>query len=759
MARGKSLATAFVDIKPDGSRFPGELKSQIQSKTGAAGKDVGNTFGKSLLAGMGAVLTAGVVIDFFKGAIAEAQEAAKVTRLTQAVIKSTGQAANVSAAQVADLAESMSELSGVDDEVIQSGANVLLTFTRIRNEAGKGNDIFDQGTEAALNLSAALGTDLQASMILVGKALNDPIAGLTALKKAGVQLTEQQKEQIRGFVEVGDVMSAQKIILAELTTQFGGAAAAAASPADKARVAWGNFQEEVGNKLLPTLNSLLTFATENSDWLAPLVGSVAALAVVIGTVIAAQKVWTAVQTVLGVSIDSTTRKAARAALVLGGIVTATQLLNKATSDTTDVDGLSDALLHLGQSNERGGELVRMFGKDLELFGLNARGASSSMGGFGRTVEDIVPGLKQLNEWDTGSSFQKSAENIALLDDALAGLARGGNIAEARAAVYQLMQAGKLTADEAEALFPKWNNANKEMQRGLTATAKAEIDASAAGQTLIDTWHDLNDTMLSADDAMLAAHEGIDGIKAAFEEGTKSVVGNTREVVENRVALEREAAAAELAAAELLRNGGSHADAAALIEDFKNQAIKATGATGAEADAVRELANRLFSIPPEVNSQVNVFIRSIVQEVGYAQYRAGERQADGGIIKFFAGGGFGGENHVAQIVKAGTWRVWGEDETGGEAYIPLAASKRDRSMDVLSEVADLFGYRLAPGEQAGSPVGSFQGTGSDEDVRELLAETRRTNKLLAELLPLIGPAVGAALTGANATAFHLARARP
>jgi phage-related minor tail protein len=269
---GKTLATAFVAIRPDGSRFPGELRRQVESKSGTAGKQVGTTFGKGMLAGVGAVLTAGVVIDFFKGTIAEAQEAAKVGRLTQAVIKSTGQVANVSAGQVSDLAESLSELSGVDDEVIQSGANVLLTFTKIRNEAGKGNDIFNQGTAAALDLSAALGTDLQASILLVGKALNDPISGLTALKKAGIQLTEQQKEQIKAFVEAGDIMSAQKIILAELTTQFGGAAAAAASPADKARVAWGNFQEEVGNKLLPTLNELLTFATDNKDWLLALVG-------------------------------------------------------------------------------------------------------------------------------------------------------------------------------------------------------------------------------------------------------------------------------------------------------------------------------------------------------------------------------------------------------------------------------------------------------------------------------------------------------
>ncbi|MGW1157779.1 phage tail tape measure protein [Streptomyces sp. NPDC002519] len=73
------------------------------------------------------------------------------------------------------------------------------------------------------------------------------------------------------------------------------------------------------------------------------------------------------------------------------------------------------------------------------------------------------------------------------------------------------------------------------------------------------------------------------------------------------------------------------------------------------------------------------------------------QADGGILSFYADGGFhaGGrgrrENHVAQIAPAGSWRVWAEPETyPGEAYIPLAPSKRARSRQILDEVAHRFG---------------------------------------------------------------------
>ncbi len=88
-------------------------------------------------------------------------------------------------------------------------------------------------------------------------------------------------------------------------------------------------------------------------------------------------------------------------------------------------------------------------------------------------------------------------------------------------------------------------------------------------------------------------------------------------------------------------------------------------------------------------------------------------ADGAIYKFFASGGQ--EKHVAQIAGAGTWRVWAEPETGGEAYIPLAQAKRARSTALLQEVADMFGYQLIK-MQSGGIVGNRQpvtSTGSAE----------------------------------------------
>ncbi len=113
-------------------------------------------------------------------------------------------------------------------------------------------------------------------------------------------------------------------------------------------------------------------------------------------------------------------------------------------------------------------------------------------------------------------------------------------------------------------------------------------------------------------------------------------------------------------------------------------------------------------------------------------------ADGGILQFFASGGVR-ENHVAQIAPAGAWRVWAEPETGGEAYIPLAPAKRQRSEEILGEVAHRFGMyvgRFANGGIVGgaAPAASTPGVvnniygvpvdSAEETARALAWELRR-----------------------------------
>lgn len=236
----KSATKAFKEVDDAAGTTEGKLRQ------------LGDTIGPAVATAAAAVV--GAVGFALKSAWSAAEESAKIGRETERVLESTGATAWTSADKVSALAQSISEVTGADDELIQSGANLLLTFTQVQNKVGAGNDIFDQATQLALDMSTALGTDMSSASIQLGKALNDPIRGITALSRAGVSFTEDQKSQIRTLVESGNVLEAQKIILAELSKEFGGAAEAAATPVDKLRVKLGNLQENIGGALIPAVS-------------------------------------------------------------------------------------------------------------------------------------------------------------------------------------------------------------------------------------------------------------------------------------------------------------------------------------------------------------------------------------------------------------------------------------------------------------------------------------------------------------------------
>jgi hypothetical protein len=164
---------------------------------------------------------------------------------------------------VAKLAEALMHKSGVDDEAIQSGENLLLTFTNVQNQVGKGNDIFNQATSTMLDMSVALGQDTKSSAVQLGKALNDPIKGITALSRVGVSFTAGQKAQIKAMVDAGDTMGAQKIILAELNKEFGGSAEAAGKtlPGQISilKESFSNLAGELTATLVPALSAVAGF--------------------------------------------------------------------------------------------------------------------------------------------------------------------------------------------------------------------------------------------------------------------------------------------------------------------------------------------------------------------------------------------------------------------------------------------------------------------------------------------------------------------
>jgi hypothetical protein len=257
-----NVGYATLDVIPSMKGFQSSVTRGIDPVMSSAGKRAGSRFGSAFRGTLGAIglfSAASGALRFLGDSVDEGREAVKVGAQTRAVIKSTGGVARVTEKHVGRLAGQLSRLAGVDDEIVQGGANILLTFKNVRNEVGEGNKVFDEANKAALDMSAALDKDLKSSALQVGKALNDPIAGLTALGRAGVQFSADQKDAIKNFVASGDTLSAQKIILKELDEQFKGSARAQRTEADRLKVTWGNFKEEIGTALIPVLEDLSRF--------------------------------------------------------------------------------------------------------------------------------------------------------------------------------------------------------------------------------------------------------------------------------------------------------------------------------------------------------------------------------------------------------------------------------------------------------------------------------------------------------------------
>lgn len=260
------VASLFGVLSLDDSDFNRGLKDADKGMKSAGDRLKDFSAGiKNVGAGMIAVSTP--IVAFGVTAVRAAMESQQAMAQLDAVIKSTGGSAGVTAEFAQGLASTLQNVTMYGDEATMSAESMLLTFTNI------GKDVFPYTTITALDMSTALGQDLTSSAMQLGKALNDPINGITALTRVGVTFTEEQKNTIKAMMDVGNIAGAQTIILNELHKEFGGSAEAAgktfAGQLEILKNKFGEVQEKIGNVFLPILQRLVT------DGIAPIVDKIA----------------------------------------------------------------------------------------------------------------------------------------------------------------------------------------------------------------------------------------------------------------------------------------------------------------------------------------------------------------------------------------------------------------------------------------------------------------------------------------------------
>ena len=228
-------------------------------------------------ASIGLVALGGLAV----GAIRAAEEAEVANNRLDSVAQSMGLfGANTKAVtdRLKAFADETSKKVAVDDELIKSTQAQLLTFKFLAQTAGDAGGAFDRATVAAFDLAAVFGGTGEDNAVRLGKALQDPIAGVTALRRVGVQLSDQQEELIKSFVASGDILSAQNIILGEVETQTGGAAEATATGSAKMTVAFEEMAEAIGTGLMPLFDQLVPIVTSFFDYIGKNSGVITVLA-------------------------------------------------------------------------------------------------------------------------------------------------------------------------------------------------------------------------------------------------------------------------------------------------------------------------------------------------------------------------------------------------------------------------------------------------------------------------------------------------
>ena len=236
---------------------------QAFQQAGAAGESFGSRMG-SIGKKAGLALSAAAAGAAYMGMklIKAAEESAVADARLAQVNKSMGLFGKQTQ-QVTDrlikYAQTTSMQVGVDDEVIKATQAKLLTFKELTKTADKVGGSFDRATMAAIDMAATGFGTAEGNAVQLGKALNDPVKGVTALSRSGITFTKQEKAKLKALAESGRMLEAQDFMLKAIEKQVGGTAKATATASERMGIAFGEIQEGLGTLLLPAFEGLTNF--------------------------------------------------------------------------------------------------------------------------------------------------------------------------------------------------------------------------------------------------------------------------------------------------------------------------------------------------------------------------------------------------------------------------------------------------------------------------------------------------------------------
>ncbi|MBK8078232.1 MAG: hypothetical protein IPK24_22485 [Kineosporiaceae bacterium] len=248
-------STIKIAILAEAAKAKAEMASVTKSAEGMASKLKG---GVALAAGAAGVALGAMAVS----AVAGARESAEIHRVLESQIKGMGAAAATAFGGATKFAEDYGKAIGKDDDDILKVVNKLSTFPAAFGKGTLGAEGMRRATQAAFDLEAAGVGSAESNIIGLGKAMDNPIKGLTALSKSGVSFTDEQKKQITQYTKQGDLAKAQAVLLQGIESNAKGAANAQADGLTRAKVALDGFAEGLASKLLPYLDRFGAWFTD-----------------------------------------------------------------------------------------------------------------------------------------------------------------------------------------------------------------------------------------------------------------------------------------------------------------------------------------------------------------------------------------------------------------------------------------------------------------------------------------------------------------
>ncbi|MGA6148550.1 phage tail protein [Stenotrophomonas sp. NPDC077461] len=428
----------------------------------------------SLAKGFGAIGGGALLGRFITETVNAQNELAQLN----AILKSTGQTAGFNSRQLVDMADKMAKATTHSSGEIVNAQTRLLSYTGIVGEN------FPRALQLAIDQSVRLGENITQSAETIGKALEYPTEGISALTKQGFLFTEQQKDMLASLVETGRLAEAQAMVMGVMEGSYAGAAAAARDTLGGALTGLKNsFDDLLGSQ---AQSGGIAAATTAVNSFADNLGVVAAAAVPLGTGLAV--FYAGGKLMAGISAlnalwAANSVVANRASIGMMGMLPPTVRLTAAqTAARVAAQGLQSAYAALGgpvgiaaaiATAAAGWWMIRDSTKE----------ADSALIDFNGTLDDTITKYTELNKQERAGELLKLDARISesyrevtkSIQEMISSAAAYSDVAHADAFIKETtrlkesLHGGKLSADEFSA--------------GLEAAWRTMIDGSPAAQTV------------------------------------------------------------------------------------------------------------------------------------------------------------------------------------------------------------------------------------------------------------------------------------